>query len=861
MTYSIPITIAEQHNLNRDNQPVRIGVPLPRELVTSISQLSLQNESGSKLGFNPRVTSQWDDGSIRWVLLDFYATVYAGQSLDYALLVEESPQVSTGIKPASLNIEQTESSLTVDCGKAIFTINKEEIFPITCRHQGQSVDISWYLEDANHRLIDHLVVDNIDFTTGIHAIRSNIVIAGAFVSSNGEQLLYFTLDMAFFADSTICELDCCLHNPRPAEHPNGFWDLGDSGSVDFSAFGIDCRFSHSIDFRWKKGGNETWLSLPSNTFRLYQNSSGGEHWDHRIHIDKNREPTVSFKGYRLDTGDESLSIGDRVSPFFAVERDTAPLLQVHLMKFWQNFPSAFSGKEDRLQVELFPQQSGKVYELQGGERKTQTVWLDFGKDTSLLPQFVTPLHIVLSTSHYRKSQALPGIDECYSNEGIDNIILQGLVGKDNFFIKREKADEYGWRNFGDLWADHETLEHGHDPTRVSHYNNQYDPIYGLYRQFIFRQDPRWLELMDDLAKHVLDIDIYHTAEDRNEYNGGLFWHTDHYMDAGTCTHRTTSLQHMETGHAEQSGGGPSDEHCYTTGLMYHFFHTGNNESRKAVLSLADWIHRRVEGDGTVLDRINSFVKQDLKAIKNLLSGEPILNYKYGFHRGTGNFISTMLDAYLVSGDTQYLSKAEHIIYNTLSPQDDIELRDLKNIELYWSYTVLLQSLCKYLSIRKQTPDKNFSFVRDCLLHYAKWMLKNEKPYLATPELLVYPNDTWVAQDIRKAYIFYYAHQLTGEPQYLGACKYFTEYVSEMLSDEGVMKSTRILVILMQNHFSVESNLNFPRQLNQSFGELNHQTLVGPVHILAAFLSDIFNRMLRFSISKEYRWFKHRFINK
>ena len=48
-------------------------------------------------------------------------------------------------------------------------------------------------------------------------------------------------------------------------------------------------------------------------------------------------------------------------------------------------------------------------------------------------------------------------------------------------------------------------------------------------QFLRTGDARWWRLMDDLARHVRDIDIYHTREDKAAYNGGLFWHTNHYM--------------------------------------------------------------------------------------------------------------------------------------------------------------------------------------------------------------------------------------------------------------------------------------------------------------------------------------------
>lgn len=46
--------------------------------------------------------------------------------------------------------------------------------------------------------------------------------------------------------------------------------------------------------------------------------------------------------------------------------------------------------------------------------------------------------------------------------------------------------------------------------------------------------------MDELARHLVDIDIYHTDQDEPRFNGGLFWRTEHYTDAETATHRAYS---------------------------------------------------------------------------------------------------------------------------------------------------------------------------------------------------------------------------------------------------------------------------------------------------------------------------------
>src|SRR5205085_12422352 len=126
--------------------------------------------------------------------------------------------------------------------------------------------------------------------------------------------------------------------------------------------------------------------------------------------------------------------------------------------------------------------------------------------------------------------------------------------------QREVIDEFGWRHFGEVYADHEAAYYQGTAPVISHYNNQYDVIYGTLLQYLQTGEPSWAELFDPLARHVMDIDIYHTTEDRAAYNGGLFWHTDHYKDAATSTHRSYSRANAVPG--RPYGGGPCNEHNY-----------------------------------------------------------------------------------------------------------------------------------------------------------------------------------------------------------------------------------------------------------------------------------------------------------
>ena len=94
----------------------------------------------------------------------------------------------------------------------------------------------------------------------------------------------------------------------------------------------------------------------------------------------------------------------------------------------------------------------------------------------------------------------------------------------------------------------------------------------------------------------------------------------------------------------------------------------------------------------------------------------------------------------------------------MHPDDDPAAIDPLDAENRWSYTVFLQALGKYLEYRAERGliDAHYEYARAVLLNYAMWMCANERPYLETPEKLEFPNETWAAQDIRKAAVFEFA---------------------------------------------------------------------------------------------------------
>ena len=674
------------------------------------------------------------------------------------------------------------------------------------------------------------------------------------------RLANFRCALDIYADSDTVIADICIHNPKRARHPGGLWDLGDQGSIHFKSFTASVILSEPAN-GWVKAQVDNDEAHDGTSLRIYQDSSGGENWNSRNHIDADENLTVSFRGYRIYENGKLLSQGERANPVVGLE-STAMAVQATLKDFWQNFPSALGAEPNCLEIALFPVEQKSLYELQGGERKSQTIYVHYGRAKDALSWATTPLLASVPAKVYEQASAFPWFRAERDNGALERLIDQCIEGPNNFFAKREIIDEYGWRNFGDLFADHETLYQQEDePPFVSHYNNQYDPIYGFARQFALTGDTRWFELMDDLARHVADIDIYHTNEDRPEYNNGLFWHTDHYLDAKTATHRTFSGKNSTSSTPGQTGGGPGTEHCYTTGLLYHYFMTGTLKSRDAVLDLAQWMTLTHEGSDRLIEQILRIKKLDIPKLKSTIRNEYTSPYYYPFTRGTGNYITALTDAWIASGDAKWITMAESVIENTFQPNDEITKRNLLKVEESWSYLIFLSSVYRYIEVAAACNRKTQTYYNSIFSfnHYLHWMLDNERPFLDSIDYLEYPNATWVAQDIRKAMLFYQRASLIGECaiEYAKRGDALLDYVTSTLNDSKEKIFTRILAVLAQTYgpHNLVHGKALENKLSTQRFKAGHN--ISSTSIFANMMRRVLTGIKKFNIAKEVIWIRRR----
>jgi YetA-like protein len=793
-------------------EPIRVGVPFAAGAFDGKSSLAIVGSDGVTRPVQTRITDRWPDGSVRWLLVDFVLPVAAGVPAEWRGELRTVSAASAPLASASASPAAAASATRV-------RLEAREL------NGGQGAFVS----ERSTVEEDGPLRATVRQTGSIGGLKHPLLVDARVTA---------------FADSPVIRLDITVRNPSAATHPGGTWDLGDPGSLMLERLTLTIPLTGVSSIRYAAEPGAAFASA-SAPLEIYQDSSGGEAWHSNVHLNRHREISTKFRGYRVRRGSGSESKTDtglRASPVVTLQTQAGEI-SAAISDFWQNFPKAIEVTSDALLLHLFPPQTSGGHELQAGEQKTHTLFVSIaqagaqsGADAVSGVEWALSPAICHSTpQYYASTRVMPYLTPLASERdpAYHALVASAIEGPESFERKRERLDEYGWRHFGDVYGDHEALFHPGPALLVSHWNNQYDTVHSAGRQFMRSGDPRWWTMMTQLAAHVADIDVYHTDKDKSAYNHGLFWHTAHYVDADIATHRTypsqarvSSGEHKYESQTKVIGGGPACGHLYATGLALTWFLTGNAVARDAAIELADFVIDGDDGSKTVFRWLAG-------GYTGHASGSAWDNY-HGPGRGSANAVNTLLDGYWLTGDRKYLEKAEQLIRRCVHPAEDLTRHRLDDVELRWFYTMFLQVLARYLDVKAESGafDRMYRYARATLLRYARWMEKNAKPFLDKPENLEFPNETWAAQDMRKADIFYHAARHTSDPaeraRLLERGDWYFRYVVDTLNGFPTKTLCRPVAILMgtgymRNWLALHPADAAPKvdDVNEDFGAPEH----------------------------------------
>lgn len=793
----IAFTIEERDGIDRIKEPVTVGIPFPKGFTNDFSKLYLFNDDNQAIPSQFQPLAYWVDQSIKWVLSDFQVNIQANKVSRYHICLQDSSPLKADYPVITTKRDQ--EAIIVNTGIAEFFLNTKSFLPFE-RVNINGIEV---LERKKTRIVlrdkfgrEFLPeIDTFSIETEGH-LRTTFKIEGRVRLQRKHVFLHLISRISFFSGSGLVKIEYTVRNARRAKHPEGFWDLGDKGSIYFKDFSLDLAMAPDEDLtiEWNTKPSEPFSKTKNKKIEIYQDSSGGLNWDCVNHVNRFGQSANTFRGYRVSLGREVIKESNRASPTVYLNGKQKKISGV-IKDFWQNFPKAIEAEGSVLTLRLFPHQYKDVFELQGGEQKTHTIFLSF-ENNAKLEWAHAPLYPRLDQEYLSKAKVFSYLIPRDKDDNLEYIkfIESAVKGENNFFARQELTDEYGWRNFGDLFADHETVYYKGPAPLISHYNNQYDIVYGALLQYLQSSNYRWYQIARNLADHVIDIDIYHTQKDKSAYNGGMFWHTVHYTHAATSTHRSYTRKVLNYKEAFlRTGGGPADEHNYTSGLLLYYYLTGNQQAKEAVLGLADWVINMDDGSKTIFSLLD-------RSDTGLSSKTVDFNY-HGPGRGAGNSINALIDAYLLSGEKRCFTEAEKLIRRCIHPKDDISKRNLLEPERRWSYTVFLQIIGKYLDTKKELDENDYMYfyARESLIHYAKWMVDNEYVYLDKPEKLEYPTETWAAQEMRKTNVFLYAAKYSDKPlrdSFLRKAKFFYESSIKLLLSFETREFVRPLATLL-----------------------------------------------------------------
>jgi len=746
---AVELTVRNYLDVPRIKEPVTVGLPFPAGWEKDPSHLRLLDQKSNPVPLQVRVDATWSDGSIMWALLDFPAHVDAASTRVYRLK-RGKPDTFEDKNP--LRVNRTEAGVAVITGpmKAVLANGKGPVI--------SGLWLDWN-EDGDFESKEQAaaastpgVINGMDASTNkpfseAWGRRDSIVIeeqgsqkvqilvTGSLAGAQGDDLLEYDIRLFFFAGSSRIRIQLTVRNPMVAGQADDRWLLGCEGSFYIDRLEMSLQFLSGqeppqmiLGSLFDGLGFEARQIPLERSLSIHQESSGGDNWFHRNHVDKDNLIPMQYRGYKVFYGNREICSGDRPTPWAAVE-DSRKGMAVAVRGFWQNFPKALKvDRQGLVSIALWPHREGGPHELQGGEQKTHelAVYLQTGRgggetfdhwSTVAMRSCLKPLVAWAPADWYMESGAF-GLGVAYTQEGLEEYewLAQAPVMDEryNVYKGREFIDEYGWRNYGDFLADNEPDE-THGPNKgkltLSHWNLAFDYAWGMLLQCVRTAtgapeiSRRWWQLAGEGVRHLSDIDIYHTGlDEEGRYAlGGRFYHTHHGVNAGRATHRASPEEELWNDLHWPWGRGVNNIDAFfydSRGMCYYSLMSGDLQVRRSALQAADLVEYSIRNNRN-------------PQIEN-------------FHRQAGNNLQVLTDAWIITHDDRYRRAADEIVEKSrasifgFGPDDDPREAEIDGLGFH---SIFFDALGRYVEVSDKVFGLRQKMAIASLVNYTRFVLR------------------------------------------------------------------------------------------------------------------------------------------
>ena len=124
-SFEVSLIVREDQGIDRVDEPLASGVPLSRGAVRDPADLRVYDSTGKAIPCQAHQLGLcWPDGTLRWALVQFRATVKADAAANYTLKTE--PSASAVLPPEPASVTEAADTVTVNTGPIAFTVSRSD---------------------------------------------------------------------------------------------------------------------------------------------------------------------------------------------------------------------------------------------------------------------------------------------------------------------------------------------------------------------------------------------------------------------------------------------------------------------------------------------------------------------------------------------------------------------------------------------------------------------------------------------------------------------------------------------------------------------------------------------------------------
>ncbi|MHB8995333.1 MAG: carbohydrate binding domain-containing protein [Armatimonadota bacterium] len=590
----VELKVIEPSGKDRTRLPVTSGLPLPKGALYRADNTRLL-AAGTPLPLQARAQARWEDGSIKWLLLDTQVDLKAGETRKLVLEYggAAATKATTGLKVTELS---GRGGVVVDTGAL------RAILPLTGKAEFRSVAGDKLLSTLDGSLTDAegvvwgFVPEDVRVLEA-SPLRATVRMDGHYRAGDKRHFLGSTL-VTLYAGKPYARTDVLFGN-----------DLVDVVMTPIKSLYLDLEGSAA--------GNAAIGVVDGEALAGTTGMQANQQFDDGFIA----QQASQAKGKRLAGW---------------VKTDNMILAMKDL---WQQYPKSLGVTPQGVRIGICPNiapadlyankpDEEKLYyylrdgnyTFRRGMMKRHEMWLGpAGEAEEVVALAARHATLTAAPEYYQQSKAagdiLPAKPQHFAM--YDEILGTGV---DAYLAERERNHEYGLMNYGDWWGER-GLNWG---------NEEYDLQVGMLQQYLRTGDPRFFYVGEAAARHNTEIDTIHWAatptrvpNQSYEPMPGQVWVHSMGHTGGYYPRDYKNMEVYGPGYATNRG---------------HMWVGGN------------FLYGMLSGDPRVLD--------SARLTADWMSGADCNNFEFGNAREPGWMGMAVMSAFRATRDPYYLNAAD-----------------------------------------------------------------------------------------------------------------------------------------------------------------------------------------------------------